>query len=372
MRLLYVADNGFSFHEGKYYYSRPNAVNSAQYEKYFDSICFIARQSDFKESMLPIDNNRKVALVGRYDMKGLKRAMLSIKDEYDAVLVRNGLLGCFAAKYAKELGKLLISYCGSDPFEFQFSQGTLKGRVIAYYWRQLEKRKMQLGDYAHYCTDVLRKRYPCRGAYLICSNVSIKVDKDILLRRENRIKQPHNHYVIGLMGQYRDNDQKGISTVIKALNVLKGDYRFEIVGDGNAQRYYPALKQYGLEDKVSFLGYMSDKNKINSWLDNLDFYVQPSLSEGLPRATIEAMSRGCPVVASNVCGMVDLLSEEYLIKPKDHNSLADKVKKMSDVQEMLLAARRNFEKASEYAEDIRDKKLDAFFTAITKGKGYEG
>ncbi len=366
MRLLYVADNGFSFHEGKYYYSRPNAVNSTQYEKYFESICFIARQSAFKDSMLPIDKNRKVALVGRYDMKGLKRALIDAKDDFDAVLVRNGLLGCFAAKYAKDLGKLLISYCGSDPFEFQLSQGTLKGKLIAYYWRNLERRKMQLGDYAHYCTDVLRKRYPCRGPYLICSNVSIKSDKVVILNRENKIKQPHDYYKIGLMGQYRDNDQKGISTVIKALGLLRGDYRFEIVGDGNAERYYPALKQLGLGDKVRFLGYMSDKNQINSWLDDLDFYVQPSLSEGLPRATIEAMSRGCPVVASNVCGMVDLLSEKYLIKPKDYKALAEIIKKMSDEQEMLLAAQTNFQKASEYAEDIRDKKLDAFFTAITQ------
>ena len=116
---------------------------------------------------------------------------------------------------------------------------------------------------------------------------------------------------------------------------------------------------------MSFLGYISDKNQLNEWLDGLDIYVQPSLSEGLPRATIEAMSRGCPVIATNVCGMIDILEEEYLIKPKDYKALADKVRWLSKPAEMLRAAKTNYSKASEYEEDIRDKKLDDFFFSIT-------
>ena len=138
-----------------------------------------------------------------------------------------------------------------------------------------------------------------------------------------------------------------------------------MVGDGNPDRYAEEIQKSGLEGQVSYLGYLSDKNKINQWLDELDFYVQPSLSEGLPRATIEAMSRGCPIVASNVCGMVDILSDKYLIRPKDYKALAAKIAKMSATAEMIEAAKANFEKAREYAEDIRDRKLDEFFHKIT-------
>lgn len=370
MNILYVADNGFSINEGSFFYSRPNLVNSSQYLKYFSKICFIARKSEFRKTMIPIETDVKVRLVGRYDIFALKKAMIDMKGEYDVVLVRNGLLGCFAAIYAKKLGKKLVSYCGADPYEFQFSQGTLKGRIIARLWRHLEKKKMKIGDYAHYCTKVLYERYPSNGPYLICSNVSVKSDKNVLEARLKRIVDKRDITKIGLMGQFVENDRKGISTVIKALKILDGDYIFEIVGEGPTERYDSLIEGLNEKSEVHFLGYISDKQKIIDWLDQIDIYVQPSLSEGLPRATIEAMSRGCPVVASNVCGMVDILSEDYLISPNDFESFAKKIKRISTPVEMERAARANFSTASNYSEEIRDKKMDAFYQRIVEDNIY--
>lgn len=365
MRLLYVADNGFSNNNGSYYYSRPNEVNSSQYKKYFDSICYIARRSGYNDKMLPIDRNCKVELVGRYDIRGLKKAMIVMAADYDAVLVRNGLLGCFAAKYAKKLGKVLISYCGADPFEFKMTEGTLSGKIIAYYWRYLEKRKMKLANYAHYCTKVLYDRYPCNCLFLICSNVSVKADESILTRRFEKLSKPLNVLKIGMIGQYKDNECKGVLTIIKALRLLGDRYKLEIVGEGNPARYQKEINKLSLGNQVHFLGYISDREKMNAWLDDIDIYVQPSLSEGLPRATIEAMSRGCPVIASNVCGLIDLLPNDYLIKPKDYRTLAEKIKWLSNPEQMKKAAEQNYYKSLEFTEDTRDKKLDEFFLSMT-------
>lgn len=366
MRLLYIADNGFSMNNGVYYYSRPNAVNSDQYHKYFDSICYIARYSSYNEKMLPIGNNSKVILVGRYDIRGVKKAMITLLTEYDVVLLRNGLLGCFAAKYAKKLGKVLISYCGADPFEFKMTEDTLSGKLIAYYWRYLEKRKMELADYAHYCTKVLYDRYPCNCLFLICSNVSVKADESILTRRFEKLSKPFNLLKIGIIGQYKDNERKGVLTIIKTLKLLGDNYKLEIVGEGNPARYQKKICMLKLENQVKFLGYISDREKLNAWLDDIDIYVQPSLSEGLPRATIEAMSRGCPVIASNVCGLIDLLPNDYLISPKDYRTLSEKIIWLSKPEQMKKAAEQNYYKSLEFTEDIRDKKLDDFFMKIKK------
>lgn len=364
MRLLYIADNGFTMNNGVYYYSRPNAVNSDQYHKYFDSICYIARYSFYNEKMLPIGNNSKVILVGRYDIHGVKKAMITLLTEYDVVLVRNGLLGCFAAKYAKKLGKVLISYCGADPFEFKMTEDTLSGKLIAYYWRHLEKRKMELADYAHYCTQELYNRYPCMCPYLICSNVSIKAHQDIIDGRFKKECQTNGTFRMGLIGQFRNNDNKGILTVIKSLGLLGKKYQLEIVGEGDPARYQKEICKLKLENQVQFLGYISDREKIYAWLDDIDIYVQPSLSEGLPRATIEAMSRGCPVIASNVCGLIDLLPNDYLISPKDYRTLSEKIIWLSKPEQMKKAAEQNYYKSLEFTEDIRDKKLDDFFMKI--------
>ncbi len=366
MRLLYVADNGFSYNKGAYYYSRPNEVNSSQYKKYFDSICYIARRSEYSDKMLPIERGCKVELVERYDIRGLKKTMTAMAEDYDAVLVRNGLLGCYAAKYAKKLGKVLISYCGADPFEFKITEGTLSGKLIAYYWRCLEKRKMRIADYTHYCTQELFNRYPSQCPYLICSNVGIEVNKEVVDRRLKKIRQTNGTFKIGLIGQFWNNDNKGISTAIKALGLLGNKYQLEVVGEGGSDRYKDVISNLHLVNQIVFLGYISDREQLNAWLDDIDIYVQPSLSEGLPRATIEAMSRGCPVIASKVCGLIDLLPNEYLINPKDYRTLAEKIKWLSTPEQMKKAAEQNYYKSLEFTEDIRDEKLDDFFMKITK------
>ena len=51
------------------------------------------------------------------------------------------------------------------------------------------------------------------------------------------------------------------------------------------------------------------EDKVFEWLDTIDLYVQPSLTEGMPRAAIEAMSRGCPVVVSDVGGLKNLVDK---------------------------------------------------------------
>ena len=364
MRLLYIADNGFSYHEGGYYYTRPNEVNSSQYRRYFSNIVYIARASSYKDNEIKINDDSKVWLVGRYDIIGLRKAMKELRDEYDVVLVRNGLLGCFAAGFAKQFGKTLISYCGADPYEFQMSSGSLKGFIIAKLWQSLEKRKMKLADYAHYCTTELYNRYPCKGPYLVCSNVNVKIDNTVLTKRIKKIKDSKKDIKMGLIGQYRDNERKGILLILKAMYLLDNNYRFEVVGDGNPEKYADVIAKSALDCRVDFLGYISDRNKIIDWLDQIDIYLQPSLSEGLPRASIEAMSRGCPVIGSDVCGMKELLPDEWMVNPKDYRALASAIKKMAHVEVMIKAAERNCKLACNYTSENRDKKMDDFFGMI--------
>ena len=57
-------------------------------------------------------------------------------------------------------------------------------------------------------------------------------------------------------------------------------------------------------------------------MDQVDIYIQPSLTEGLPRGLLEAMSRGCPAIASRVGGIPELLGNSCLHRPGDAEGLA--------------------------------------------------
>lgn len=368
MRLLLVADNDFAVVDGKFYYGRINKVNAEQYSKYFESIAYIARKQEYFEGEFPINPNSKVTLVSRYGVWGLWKAMRSMSDYYDVVLVRNGFLGCFAAIFAKRLKKPLISYLGSDSYEFYKSKHTAKANMIALIWRYLERKKMINADYAHYCTSFLHEKYPCNCPYLICSNASVVVDESALERRLKKISQllPTSKIIIGLMGQFIDNDNKGIPTVLNALSMLEDRFEFEIVGIGNPDRYSFIIDQLNLHNRVRFLGYFSEREQINKWLDTIGIYLQPSFSEGLPRATIEAMARACPSIGSDVGDMRVLIDKEYLIPPGDFVTLSSKIIKLSDPVEQRKMAERNYSEASNYSEAIRNEKLDNFYYNITK------
>ena len=99
-----------------------------------------------------------------------------------------------------------------------------------------------------------------------------------------------------------------------------------LIGRGELDASLKALaKDLGVEQRVRFLGLRSD---ISALLSIMDVFVQPSLSEGLSIALLEAMAAGKPVVASRVGGNLELVADGesgYLVPPKDEEALAQKI-----------------------------------------------
>ena len=289
--------------------------------------------------------------------------MKKIHDVYDIVLARNGINGVFACYFAGLLHKPTIAYCGSDPYALQMAKRSLIRKAFAPIWRKFEQEKMKRANYAHYCTNYLFNQYPTRHPYLICSNVNINMDVADWEDRNGRIWRKHTVYVIGMIGKAIEN--KGIKTVIRALAKLGKEYRFELVGDELPESLLPEIQKEHVDGQMTFFGYWNDKDRIKGWLKSLDVYVQPSLSEGLPRATIEAMAVGCPCVATNIAGLPDILDKEYLIPPRDSDALAEKIKWLAENRaEAKKAAEKNFQKAKEFEQTVRDKKMDEFYYQI--------
>jgi glycosyltransferase involved in cell wall biosynthesis len=99
--------------------------------------------------------------------------------------------------------------------------------------------------------------------------------------------------------------------------------RFVIVGDGILR---PALErraqELGIAERVIFTGWRRDLPDIYA---DLDVLAVTSNNEGTPVSAIEAMAAGCPVVATHVGGLPDLIKEGetgYLVPPGDAPALA--------------------------------------------------
>jgi glycosyltransferase involved in cell wall biosynthesis len=132
----------------------------------------------------------------------------------------------------------------------------------------------------------------------------------------------------------RFSAQKAPSLLIEAFTQLSAalpqySTRLMVAGDGElfgeAKRQ---IKASGLGEKISLLGWRSDTKEV---LRELDVFVLPSLYEGLSYAVLEAMAAKLPIVATDVFGTKETISQvpgNIVVPVGDPTVLADGMKQM--------------------------------------------
>lgn len=137
----------------------------------------------------------------------------------------------------------------------------------------------------------------------------------------------------------------------------------QILGDGDTEPWATIAEKLGVKSKVKFCGVLPGGEPVLRWLDQIDIYIQPSYQEGLPRAVIEAMSRGCPVVGSRAGGIPELIDVNCIHRTGDYMALASNIEKIvSNKQYYLKLVRQNLEKAEQYKKSILDQERSQFWS----------
>lgn len=108
-----------------------------------------------------------------------------------------------------------------------------------------------------------------------------------------------------------------------AVRRSRPEARLVLVGDGpRRSRLEAQARRLGLADSLAFLGFRAPSDP---YVAACDVLVQPSLTEGMPNAVLEAMARGRPVVASGVGGLLELVKDGetgLLVPPGEPEPLA--------------------------------------------------
>lgn len=148
-----------------------------------------------------------------------------------------------------------------------------------------------------------------------------------------------NTIFIGTIAELTAN--KGLHYLIDAVKLLYPNIppiHLFIIGEGEQRRELEAtIKKLDLEHVVTLLGFNTDARLA---IAGMDIFVLPSLKEGLPYAVMEAMAAGLPVVASNVGGMPDLISQNetgVLVPPKNPKALAEAITSLAQNPEQRRA-----------------------------------
>ncbi|WP_456454373.1 GT4 family glycosyltransferase PelF [Methanopyrus sp.] len=150
---------------------------------------------------------------------------------------------------------------------------------------------------------------------------------------------------------------KGIDVLIEvAARTVEhiGNVVFHVVGPVEDKAYYEKcrklVKEYGLEDIVRFHG-PCNPDEVVKWLRRFHVFLLPSRSEGLPMALLEAMSCGCPVVASEVGAVPYIVDRNFgrTFRSEDADEAAKHlVRLLYDPELMFDMAHHAVERAKQY------------------------
>ena len=354
-----------------------------RYKSYCDDLTVILREksefydeNDIKDKLNNIDTNL-INLVLVEDVYKPKKNFLNLKMKKkikkqiesaviasDKIIIRS--IGNFytntALKYCKKYNKDYLIEVTGFAFEGLWYH-SLYGKVVAIP-REIKLRKsIKDAPYAVYVTEkALQKRYPCKGKTLGCSDVELlDMDKNNVIEKINNLNK-NGKLKLGTAA-FLDVKWKGQKNVIKALYKLKkagyDNFIYELIGAGNKAYLEGFIEKYNLKENVRILG-VKKREEVFEWLKTVDVYVQPSYQEGLCRAIVEAMSMGCPVIASNAGGNAELIDKK-MIYPKGNVKMLFEILMRINKNLLFDQVNNNFEKAHAYQKELLNKKRDNFY-----------
>lgn len=117
--------------------------------------------------------------------------------------------------------------------------------------------------------------------------------------------------------------EKSYEVAIESIIEMREEYDIELtlIGGGPLLKKY---KEISCEKKyIKFINWLPQEEFV-PLLNQSDIYIQPSVSEGMPRTILEAMAMRLPIIASDVGAIPGIISNSInglLIEPKNKSAL---------------------------------------------------
>ena len=163
--------------------------------------------------------------------------------------------------------------------------------------------------------------------------------------------------------------------MLRAAEILsrsRNSWRLLIAGAGTE---LPHLEEFvranpGLRERVRFLG---PCDRVPEFLNAIDVYVLPSISEGISNSLLEAMATGVPVMASDVGGNPEVVvdgTSGILFPVGDFRQLTDRLLFLSNQgalrSQLAENARRRIEE--EFSVDLMIRRYEEMYAGVTRDR----
>lgn len=285
---------------------------------YFDS-CYHEEEYEQASQIYKIPSRRKHPFRSKREVKRLLRECGS---QYNDIWIQmSSASNIDVQKYAKKyMQAKVISHCHAVQPETESFFHT----IIVNTLHMIQKRKLwSLTDYAIGCSKEALDYLFGKGFHgnkeVVCNGIELskfiydecyKID----FRKENNI--PMDAVVIGHVGRFSPvKNHTFLVSVFDEYRRMNNNAWLILIGTGSLEdELKRVVKNKGI-DNVLFLGNRGDVNKL---LSVMDYFVFPSLYEGMPISVVEAQASGLPVIMSDrissEVAMTELVKEISLKK----------------------------------------------------------
>lgn len=182
-----------------------------------------------------------------------------------------------------------------------------------------QNSKKEIIEYLHVSEDKIDIVYPA-----VDHDKYSKRFSDLEIEKTRSKYNLPSHYILYLGTlEPRKNIEKIIDSYAKLNDELKEEYHLVIAGKKGwmYDSVFERVKEYGLQHKVVFTGYVEEEDKPLIYKLS-DLFIFPSLYEGFGMPVLEAMASGIPVITSNTSSLPEVVGEAgILVDPQNTNDI---------------------------------------------------
>jgi len=161
--------------------------------------------------------------------------------------------------------------------------------------------------------------------------------------------------------------EKGAHYLIPAFRKLDTDFKLVMAGDVKGEKTYKAELQElaGGDERILFPGFVEGR-ALEELFSNAACYVQPSELEGLSIALMEAMSYGCPCLASDIPENREAIGDVgRTFKNADIDDLSVQLGLLCDTAHSIEAGERARERVRKnYSWDLIADEFERFYLGL--------
>lgn len=352
----------------------------------FESVSVLCRMA--KVEMLPIGANRsdgkRIQFKGVPNIRGIKwfcwagwayqQIVKSAVNASDAVIGRvPSQLARIASHYAQKMKKPCMIEVIGDPQEaLVHINNSVPYRLVSWLEMLRLKQLTQIAEFGAYVSRHLREKYPIRNANACVVVSDIRLSRHDIKQEKIFLTCPTPIKIIQVASLLAYKRHQDLIQACRLVTDMGISIEIHFVGGGSRRQELETLcQQLRVGENIRFHGHVADRQFLIKLLDDSDLFVLTSATEGLPRAILEAMSRGLPVIATQIPGVMELIRESESFPVGDVKALANLIVILAkNPDRMMEMSHFSIETAKQYTNEILSLRRMHLYSLLREKAAY--